>query len=86
MRKWNYETKEYELYSVPEDWYCPLYENDMDKKVNCACCGKEIRVGDGYTSQEIHTFSGFGYSVCEDCHAKERERRNENNNIDKPYF
>lgn len=49
----------------------------MSNKVNCAQCGREIKFGDSYTSKEIHTFSGFGYSVCEECYDKEWERRNE---------
>lgn len=42
MLKWNNEKGEYEPYEVPADWQCRLAEEDMDKIVNCASCGKEI--------------------------------------------
>lgn len=78
MRKWNYKTREYELYSVPEDWYCPLCEDmdddNVDKKVNCANCGKEMRFGDVCDSYEIQTLQGSQYGVCVECHYKERQR------------
>lgn len=75
MRKWNYKKHEYELYEVPSDWHCSIYESDMSKTVNCAQCGREIKFGDAYTSNEIHTFMGFGYAVCEECYNEEWERR-----------
>lgn len=31
MKKWNYETHQYEEYKVPSDWNVSMYETDMDK-------------------------------------------------------
>ena len=75
MLKWNDAKGKYELYEVPADWECRLAEEDMDKIVNCASCGKEIRFGECYTSMEIHNVWGFGYAVCPECYQKEIERR-----------
>jgi len=43
----------------------------MDKIVNCANCGKELKFGECYTSKTIHTEIGMGYGVCEECYNKE---------------
>lgn len=67
MRKWNYDKHEYGDYEIPEDWYCPIYCNDMDEVVNCSSCGKSLTFGDCYTSAVIHSGCGFGYPVCYDC-------------------
>ena len=74
-RKWNYETHKYDDYLVPSKYYLSTFEENMDEKVNCCQCLKEMRFGDGYTSMEVHTNMGFGYCVCEDCYDKEMERR-----------
>lgn len=74
LRKWNYETHEYDLYQVPDTWVLVLYTQDMELPVNCAQCGKEMTFGEGYTSKEIHTPVGFGYPVCEQDYEKEVER------------
>lgn len=73
MKKWNYKTKEYEEYTVPDSWKVKLFSVDMEEKINCASCGKSMKLGDGYTSRTIHDRHGFGYAVCEDCHSKEFE-------------
>ena len=70
MKKWNYETHQYEEYKVPSDWNVSMYETDMDKVVNCAECGKQIKYGESYTSVKIHDEVGFGYAVYYDCHCK----------------
>lgn len=75
MQKWNNEKGEYEPYDVPADWQCRLAEEDMDKIVSCAGCGKKMRFGECYTSMEIHDKWGFGYAVCPECYQKEIERR-----------
>lgn len=75
VRKWNYEKHDYELYIIPDGWEVCLYTEDMDKIVNCVQCGKEIKYGNTYTSQEVHTHLGLGYHVCEDCHIVELERK-----------
>ena len=74
MQKWNYKTKEYEEYTVPDSWKVKTFSTDMEEKVNCAACGKVMEVGDGYTSRTIHTINGFGYLVCERCYNKEINR------------
>lgn len=57
---------------LPKEWHTPLIAEDMNEMINCACCGKEIRYGDGYSSRDICDMSGcFGYSICEECHEKE---------------
>ena len=43
MKKWNYQTHQYDDYSVPEDWKVSMYETDMDKQINCAECGKPMK-------------------------------------------
>ena len=60
---------------MPSDWHCSIYENDMNKIVNCAHCGKEIEYGETYCSIEIHTAIGFGYAVCGECYNEEKGRR-----------
>ena len=75
LQKWNWDKREYEDYEVPKDWVCKCYSDDMSEIVNCPHCGKQIRFGDCYTSMEIHTKSGFGYSVCENCYENEWKRR-----------
>ena len=78
LRKWNYLTHQYEKHIITDDWHVTTYEDDMETKVNCACCGKQITHGQSYCSLEIHTQLGFGYDVCEDCYAEEMKRRLEN--------
>ena len=75
LRKWNYEKQDYEPYEVPEEWEFVMCTDDMDKPTTCTHCGKSIPFGDTYTSMEIHTSMGFGYSVCEGCHEEEWARR-----------
>lgn len=68
LRKWNYETRKYEPYFVPDEWRVTTYADDMDVIVNCPHCGKKLAYGDSYTSHEIHTEYGFGYAVCGECY------------------
>ena len=69
MKKWNFQTRRYENYSVPEDWKVSMYETDMDKQINCAECGKPMKYGESLTSQRIYDDAGlFGYAVCLHCH------------------
>lgn len=69
MKKWNYETHQYEEYKVPSDWNVSMYETDMEKVVNCAECGKPMKYGESFTSQRIYDSAGlFGYAVCRECH------------------
>lgn len=72
MQKWNSEKHKYEPYEVPKEWYCPLFSN-LDERINCASCGKEVIVGNCYTSTLIHNEIGLGYCVCEECYNNEKE-------------
>ena len=75
LRKWNYETHEYEPYKIPDEWNVPLITYDMEEIVNCPHCGKELKYGETYTSKEIHNRIGFGFGVCSECYEEEWERR-----------
>ena len=85
LQKWDYEQHKYLPYFVPTDWKISLFSQDMDELINCCQCGEEIKFGDTYTSNEIHTDLGLGYCVCEKCHEAEmirkyREVKNEEEN------
>ena len=73
--KWNSKTREYEPYYVADDKVLKTYSENMNEIVNCCQCLKEIRIGDGYTSMEVHTSIGFGFCVCEECFQEEMTRR-----------
>lgn len=73
IQKWNPDTKEYEPYSIPEDWTVILYADDMELPINCASCGKDMTYGEGYTSRQIHNSIGLGYPVCDGCYEVERK-------------
>jgi len=73
VQKWNFKTREYEPYEVPDNWNIKTFSLDMDEIVNCPHCGREIRFGDGYTSRMIHTKHGMGFAVCAECYSKEWE-------------
>lgn len=75
LYKWDYETHSYKEFLIDDDWKCAIYAGINDI-INCPHCGKELVVGKGYTSLEIHEQQfGFGYVVCESCYNKERERK-----------
>lgn len=67
--RWNEKSQEYERYELPNG--ATTYETEMDKEISCASCGKQMIFGEGYTSRQIHTHFGLGYSVCGDCYKKE---------------
>lgn len=67
MRRWSEKKHKYEPYAMPDKWNVSVYESDMDKKINCARCGKIITFGEGYTSRQIHDAVGFGYAICRSC-------------------
>ena len=73
LRKWNYITRTYEPFEVPDDRQISLYSEDMDARVQCAHCGRIIKYGEGYTSRTIHTAVGFGYIICEHCYEQEAD-------------
>lgn len=64
-RKYNVELHEYEDILLPDE--CRLYEEDMEKMVPCAQCGRLHKYGEMYTS-------GFGYAVCAECYDGETDR------------
>lgn len=74
-KKWNFSKDEYEEYELPEG--ATTYSIDMNEIVSCARCGKKVTFGDAYTSLQIHTPTGFGYSVCEKCYEMERQEERE---------
>lgn len=61
-QKWEPYNRKYRLYILPE------------KVIACAGCGKPVKFGDAYTSLEIHTEAGIGFSVCPRCYIAEIER------------
>lgn len=77
LRKWNYKTKQYDQFDSPAQ-VTKVYSENMDERVDCAQCGKQMTYGDGYTSREVHNTVGYGYPVCEECYNDEWERDNEN--------
>lgn len=75
LQKWDYQAHEYRSIVVPIGWNCKLYTDNMDELVNCPHCGKELKFGETFTSEEIHNSAGMGYGVCEECYDHELERR-----------
>ena len=73
MQKWNYRTKKYEEYTVPDSWKVNLYSTNIFEQINCASCGKSMIYGYGYISRTIYDENGFGYTVCYECYKKEIE-------------
>lgn len=71
IRKWNYETRQYEPYTVPEHIPLLLVCDDMDKKTYCADCFTPMTFGQGFTSRTLHNHMGLAYSVCNNCHERE---------------
>ena len=45
-----------------------LYEDDLNKEVECCWCGRKVKFGDCYTSRHIHNEIGLGYAECENCY------------------
>ena len=77
LRRWDPVKRRYEPHLVMDKWNLKVYSNDMEEVINCARCGKKIKYGDGYTSRQILTEPGFGYTVCEKCYEQEMEEENE---------
>ncbi len=74
LNKWDYEKHQYEPYDSPAK-HIAFRTDDMDADTDCANCGTTVKVGDCYTSQQIHTESGFGFLVCQDCYDQEVQAR-----------
>ena len=75
LNKWNYKTRRYEPYEVPNDRRVAIYKAELSAEVDCAECGKTIRFGESYSSRAIHTEFGIGYCVCEKCMREEIKHR-----------
>ena len=71
-RKYNVELHEYEDILLPDE--CITYEEDMEKMVPCAQCGRLHKYGEMYTSREVHTAYGFGFAVFAECYDGETDR------------
>lgn len=78
IRKWNYDTHEYDEYTPPKGWEGILSSGNMDLLIVCASCGNDLIFGDSYTSRELHTKGGFGYPVCSACYKEEIKHDLEN--------
>ena len=78
VRRYSYKTHCYEKpEELPKNWHTPLIADSMNEIINCACCGKELKFGNSFTSMIICDMSGaFGFPVCEECYQKEwKDRR-----------
>ena len=74
-QKWNSYHRKYRPYVLPEDELkCSLLEDSAEKIIACAGCGRPVKFGESFTSQYIHTESGFGFMVCHMCIDQETER------------
>lgn len=73
--KWNYEKNDYDPHELSDDWYTPMYSDNLDEIINCSNCGRKVRYGDCYTSRWIHDRFGLGFLVCEQCYDEEWERQ-----------
>ena len=79
LHKWNYKTRTYDKYEVPNEWDVTLFTNDMKKIVSCVQCGIKLEYGMCFTSKEVHTeCTGFGYPVCSKCYEAEMDRNIKN--------
>lgn len=67
MKRWNCEKHKYEEYNVSSNWKCELYSTDLEELIDCANCGKSIKIEEKYRSIEIHTETGQEYAVCKRC-------------------
>ena len=70
LQRWNYTSKRYEPFEVPDDREVTTLA-DAKTEISCACCGARLPFELSYTSLEIHTPSGIGYAVCRMCHESE---------------
>lgn len=71
LQKWNNDKRVYEDFETPTN-NIQLFSEDMDLKVDCTNCGKEMVYGECYTSRTIHNAIGLGYPVCNECYQLEK--------------
>lgn len=74
LERWNYKTREYEPYEVPDGRRVRGLCWNLTELIDCAACGREIEFGSAFTSHEIQSKSGLGYGVCPECYEEERRR------------
>lgn len=74
LQKWDYALHEYVPFESPAK-HIAFMTDDMEAPTDCANCGKSMKFGDAYTSQQIHNHCGLGFPVCEDCYTIESELR-----------
>jgi hypothetical protein len=79
LRKWNFNTHEYETFESPAKELA-LYKEYMKAQIDCANCGKRMVYGESYTSRTIHNSIGLGYPVCDDCYQEEWKAEKESKN------
>lgn len=73
IRKWSFETHEYEPCEIPDDAIICLYTTEMDMPINCTNCLRGMTFGQGYTSRQYHNTYGLGFPVCGKCYTNERK-------------
>lgn len=71
INKWNFKLEKYELFEIPNNRKVCLYSDDIEQVIQCVNCGKELKVGESYTSLQYHSDMGFGYCVCDSCYQDE---------------
>lgn len=77
IQRWERSIRKYVPHKVPDDWDIRTYSYNMDEVINCVCCGKKMKYGNGYTSKRFHTPLGFGFMECRECYEAyiQEERR-----------
>lgn len=68
VQKYLPDKKKYINYKIPDEWKISLYCENLDDKVNCVSCGKELSFGKTFTSRTFHNAFGIGYCECEKCY------------------
>ena len=74
LERWNPKTHEYEDFEVPDGRKVRCTALIMEELIDCVSCGLTLPYKEMFTSIEIHTQHGFGYSVCPDCYEEEQRR------------
>lgn len=77
MKKYSFEKREFQPYDTPREkgWNCHFWL-EPEELINCAECGKELKIGECRRSLLIRTEVGnYRYAVCPECSRKEMEER-----------
>lgn len=60
---------------IPDEELVVINTTDMELLCNCACCGKEVKYGDTWSSTEWFDESGvWSLPVCRECHEREMRK------------